>query len=334
MLSLVSFALALPAAHDYASMFSDWKAQFGKVYASASHESEAFSTWAKNHEIIEAHNALGMSYTLGHNEFSDISASEFFRTRLGFNASLHRSTTYSKRPQHVVRGVQLADVVDWVEKGAVTPVKNQGACGSCWAFSTTGALEGAYAIASGELVSLSEEELVQCDGTDSGCSGGLMDNAFGWIKKNGGINTEAAYGYTSGTGISGMCAQAKESTSVVTLDGFTDVPSGDEDALLDAVAQGPVSVAIEADKAKFQLYKSGVLDGWGCGKQLDHGVLIVGYGTQGSKNYWKVKNSWGAKWGEEGYIRMARGKNMCGIATEPSYPTGAKKVSNVHVEAA
>merc|ERR1712159_93463 len=198
--------------------------------------------------------------------------------------------------------------------------KNQQRCGSCWAFSTTGSVEGAYFIASGKLQSLSEEDLVQCDHNgDQGCSGGLMDNAFTWISQNG-ICSESSYPYTSGGGVTGTCK--KSCTPVVTLTGHTDVPSKDETALKAAVSQQPVSVAIEADKSAFQLYSGGVLDNSACGTNLDHGVLVVGYGTDG-KDYWLVKNSWGASWGEQGYIRMVRNKNQCGISQEPSYPTGA-----------
>jgi len=153
-----------------------------------------------------------------------------------------------------------------------------------------------------------------------------MDNAFEWITSAGGLCTEESYPYTSGSGITGTCK--KGCSPAVTVTGHTDVPKEDEDALKSAVARQPVSVAIEADKSAFQLYKSGVLDSSGCGTALDHGVLVVGYGTDSasSKDYWKVKNSWGATWGEEGYLRMVRGKNMCGIALSASYPTGAKAV--------
>merc|ERR1711975_17313 len=205
--------------------------------------------------------------------------------------------------------------------GAVTPVKNQQQCGSCWAFSSTGSLEGAMFVATGKLISLSEEDLVQCNSiTDHGCQGGLMDNAFNWVQQNG-ICSEAAYPYTSGGGTTGSCK--KGCSPVVSITGHTDVPSRDESALQAAVSKQPVSVAIEADKSAFQLYSGGILDNSACGTNLDHGVLVVGYGTDG-KDYWKVKNSWGATWGEQGYIRMVRDKNQCGIAQQPSYPTGAK----------
>jgi len=202
--------------------------------------------------------------------------------------------------------------------------QEQGQCGSCWSFSAAGAIEGAYQIAGNTLVDLSMEELVQCDTTDSGCNGGLMDNAFEWVSQHG-LTSLADYPYTSSAGTRGTCDSSAEGNPIVTVTSYHDVNSGDEDALLSAVAQQPVSIAIEADQSVFQLYSSGVLDSTSCGTTLDHGVLLVGYGTDESlsKDYWKVKNSWGTSWGESGYIRMVRGSNMCGIATQPSYPTGA-----------
>jgi len=149
-----------------------------------------------------------------------------------------------------------------------------------------------------------------------------MDNAFQWVEKNG-IVGELSYPYTSGTGTTGTCKQSKEAHKFVHITGYTDVPAKDENALKAAVSKQPVSVAIEADKSAFQLYKGGILDNSACGTNLDHGVLVVGYGTDSSKDYWKVKNSWGTTWGEEGYIRMVRNKNQCGISQQPSYPTGA-----------
>lgn len=163
---------------------------------------------------------------------------------------------------------------------------------------------------------------MQCDHSgDSGCQGGLMDNAFGWVESNG-LCAEGDYPYTSGGGVRGTCRSPK-CTPIVKVSGIVDVPANDEDALKAAVAKQPVSVAIEADKVAFQLYKGGVLDSTKCGQQLDHGVLVVGYGTEGGADYWTVKNSWGASWGEAGFIRLARGKNMCGVAKQASFPTGA-----------
>jgi len=198
-------------------------------------------------------------------------------------------------------------------------VKNQQQCGSCWSFSTTGSVEGAWALAGNPLVSLSEQQLVDCSTAqgNQGCNGGLMDQAFQFIISNGGICSEASYPYTA-TGPN-TCQTTCE--NVAHISSYADVATGDENQLKAAVAVQPVSVAIEADQQVFQLYSSGVLTDSGCGTQLDHGVLVVGYGTDASAGpYWKVKNSWGASWGENGYIRIARGTNECGVATEPSYP--------------
>jgi len=315
----------LPAhSTDYDRLWKQFKKDYNKVYvANGIEEQQRKAIFCENVDHITKTNAKNLSYWLGVNEFADMTWDEFASTYLGYNADAP-VTSQTKIPFPNITDV--ADSVDWVAKGGVTPVKNQQRCGSCWAFSSTGSLEGAFFVATGKLQSLSEEDLVQCNSvTDHGCQGGLMDNAFDWVEKNG-ICSEADYPYTSGGGVTGTCK--KTCKPIVTITGHTDVPSGDEASLKAAVSKQPVSVAIEADKSAFQLYKGGVLDNSACGKKLDHGVLVVGYGTDG-KDYWKVKNSWGATWGEQGYIRMVRNKDQCGIATQPSYPTGAKAMGPV-----
>merc|ERR1711945_19564 len=190
-------------------------------------------------------------------------------------------------------------------KGAVTPVKNQGTCGSCWSFSTTGALEGVWHIAGNALTSLSEQQFVDCDKIDQGCNGGSMDSAFQFAETNA-ICTESSYPYE---GRGGTCEAASCTVGIPKGDvkGYKDVAPDSKQALMSAVQQQPVSIAIEADKISFQLYRSGILSSY-CGSNLDHGVLLVGYGTEGGKDYWKVKNSWGTTYGE------------CGLLSQPSYP--------------
>jgi len=312
------------------SKWGSYKLAFKKGYATVALEQEAFAAYAANEMIIEEHNAKGLSYTLGHNAYSDMTWEAFKSTYVSgmeSNPYLRRQKNFDLAAEAVPA---VRDAVDWVAEGAVTPIKNQGQCGSCWAFSTTGSFEGAYKIATGDLVSFSEQQLVSCDKVDDGCSGGLMDNAFKWIEENGGVCTESDYEYSSSGGTTGTCETTCSPTGVNS--GFTDVTPGDEDALKSAVAMGPVSVAIEADKSVFQLYSSGVFtSAEECGTQLDHGVLAVGYGTDGGNDYWKVKNSWGTSWGESGYIRMERAVDCCGIASQPSYPTGVHAVSTSSV---
>lgn len=252
------------------------------------------------------------------NRFTDMSSAEF----VAFFNGLRMPTQQRLHQQlHIESGATIPDTVDWRTKNVVTPVKNQQQCGSCWAFSATGSLEGQHALKNKKLVSLSEQNLVDCSGPEGndGCEGGLMDDAFAYIKKNKGIDTEASYPYTAEDG---NCA-FKVNAIGATLKSWTDIDSGSESALTDAIANvGPISVAIDASNPSFQSYSSGVYFEDQCSSsQLDHGVLAVGYGKKDSSEYYLVKNSWGTDWGMDGYILMSRNKdNNCGIATMSSYP--------------
>ncbi|XP_070834926.1 cathepsin L.1 [Chaetodon trifascialis] len=307
--------------------FHAWKLKFGKSYSSPSEEAQRRSIWLNNRKLVLVHNIMAdegiKSYHLGMTYFADMENEEYKRQIFkgclrSFNASLprHGSTFF-----HLPEGTELPNSVDWREKGYVTDVKDQKDCGSCWAFSATGSLEGQNFRKTGKLVSLSEQQLVDCssDYGNMGCSGGLMDDAFRYIQDNGGIDTEDAYPYEA---VDGQC-RYKPETVGAKCTGYVDVTKGDEDALKEAVATvGPVSVGIDASQTSFQLYESGVYDEPYCSSSnLDHGVLAVGYGTDNGRDYWLVKNSWGLQWGDKGYIMMTRNKNnQCGIATAASYP--------------
>jgi cathepsin L len=309
----------------FETQWTDFKAVNEKTYESDTEELVRKEIFRDNLKQIEMHNYLhskGLkTYTLGINEYTDMEPKEFVKTMNGYRMNnrsrvLNRATYMSPLTK-----VQLPKEVDWRTEGYVTPVKNQGQCGSCWSFSATGSLEGQHFRKSGKMISLSEQNLVDCSVAwgNNGCNGGLMDDAFQYIKDNDGIDTEDSYPYQAVDGTCNYKAKFSGATDV----GFTDIPKGDEDALKEALATvGPVSIAIDASQQSFQLYKSGVYVEPECSSEaLDHGVLIVGYGTSEGQDYWIVKNSWGPTWGLEGYIWMARNKdNQCGVATSASYP--------------
>mmetsp|Transcript_14029 Transcript_14029/g.33377 ORF Transcript_14029/g.33377 Transcript_14029/m.33377 type:complete len:459 (+) Transcript_14029:45-1421(+) len=323
-------ALGLVQGHkpraDVEKAFDQFLKDFGKDYEDIEKQAR-FGAFADNYEYIAQENTKGHSYTLGLNEFSDMTLDEFKMNKLGMKIPESMWGSLPSLGTHKSGNASLPSSVDWRSKNAVTPVKNQQQCGSCWAFSTTGALEGAWAIATGKLISLSEQQLVDCSKKfgNEGCSGGLMDNGFKY-EEQAPVCTEQSYPYTAKNGIckASGCTVGIPAHGVT---GYQDVKADDEQSLMDAVAKQPVSVAIEADQMAFQLYKGGVLSKT-CGTKLDHGVLVVGYGTENGQDYWLVKNSWGATWGEEGYVKLERGKagpGECGIKSQASYPVVSGK---------
>jgi len=300
--------------------FNTWTQLHGKEYKSAQEYNHRFNVYKQNLDFIENHNRLSLGFTVAMNQFGDLTAQEYGYLYLG--ASFNGSEVSSQEGAYYDPLFNsVGDTVDWRTKGAVTGVKNQGQCGSCWAFSTTGSVEGAWKLKKGSLVSLSEQNLVDCSKSqgNQGCNGGFMDNAFKYIISNHGIDTEASYGYN---GRDGQC-KFNKATIGATLTSYKDVTKNSEPSLTSALqSAGPVSVAIDASHSSFQFYSSGVYYEKACSSsRLDHGVLAVGYGTQGTSDYYIVKNSWGSSWGQQGYILMSRNKqNNCGIAAAASYP--------------
>lgn len=321
LVGVASAALTLEQLFD--AEWLHFKVHHKKDYEGPTVEAFRKKIFLQNSHMIARHNirhAKGeVSYNLGMNQFGDMLHHEFVSR---MNGLLRSNRTRLGSTWINPENIEVPKSVDWRDKGAVTPVKNQGHCGSCWSFSTTGALEAQMFRKTGELVSLSEQNLVDCSGEfgNNGCAGGLMDNAFAYIKENHGLDSEASYPYE---GKQGEC-RYKKSGRAGDDTGFVDIPSGDEEALTKALATvGPVSIAIDASHESFQFYKSGVYNPPDCDSHnLDHGVLAVGYGTSDDNEaYYIVKNSWGKLWGEDGYIRMSRNSdNECGVATQASYP--------------
>ena len=316
--------------------FNEWyefKETNGKSYGSVEEERFRFMIFLANKERINEHNRryeLGQhSYKLKLNKFADLMTEEFAAVMNGYR---QEDKVRGEAPTHIrlAPEIELPSSIDWRTKGAVTPVKDQGQCGSCWAFSATGSLEGQHFRQTGKLVSLSEQNLVDCSTSfgNDGCDGGLMDYAFQYIKANRGIDTEASYPYDAEDEPCHFKRRDVGATDV----GYMDIPEGDEHALKEAVAiHGPVSIAIDASQSSFQFYHSGIYDDPNCSStQLDHGVLAVGYGTDpaSGRDYWLVKNSWSESWGDEGYIKIARNEgNVCGVASSASFPLVSRKVS-------
>ncbi|OEL31280.1 Senescence-specific cysteine protease SAG39 [Dichanthelium oligosanthes] len=303
----------------------EWMAEHGRAYKDEAEKARRLEIFRANARLIDSFNAAGKhSHRLATNRFADLTDEEFRATRTGYRRPAPAAGSHGGR-RFRYENFSLADApqsVDWRAMGAVTGVKDQGDCGCCWAFSAVAAIEGIHQIKTGKLVSLSEQELVDCDvnGEDQGCEGGLMDDAFQFIARRGGLASESGYPYQ---GDDGTCRSSAAAGHAASIRGHEDVPHNDEAALAAAVAHQPVSVAINGEDPAFRFYAGGVLNG-DCGTELNHAVTAVGYGTAGDgSRYWLLKNSWGASWGEGGYVRVrrgVRGDGVCGLAKLPSYP--------------
>jgi len=313
---LVGLAAASFTEEQYQDAFTQYMQDFKRVYAS--HEFfHRYNSFKTNMDYIEKWNAQGSATVLGLNNMADISNEEYRTFYLG--------TWTDEAPQENVMTASdflapLADTVDWRTKGAVTAIKDQGQCGSCWSFSSTGAIEGINLLKAGRLTSVSEQNLMDCSTSygNQGCNGGLMTSAFKYVVANKGIDTEASYPYTAKDG---TCHFTTANIGA-TISNYKTVAAGSETGLVTAINGQPVSVAIDASHNSFQLYKTGIYYEAACSSsRLDHGVLAIGYGSDSTGDYYIVKNSWGVSWGMKGYINMARNRqNNCGIATQAAYP--------------
>ncbi|KAF7850620.1 hypothetical protein BT93_L5195 [Corymbia citriodora subsp. variegata] len=301
----------------------EWMAIHGCVYKDAAEKAKRYEIFKENVKCINAFkNGKDVGYKLAVNKFGDLTNEEFRTSHTGYKRRpTEVLSSGGAKPFKYANFTAIPAALDWRTKKAVTPVKDQGGCGS-WAFSAVAAMEGITMIKKGKLVPLSVQELVDCDNNDYGCSGGHVDRAFEFIISNGGLATEADYPYQANDG---TCNTAKMANPAASITGYQDVPANNEKALLQAVANQPVSVAIEGGGFDFQFYSSGVFSG-SCGTSINHAITAVGYGkTSGGTKYWLLKNSWGTWWGESGYMRIQKDVSskagLCGVAMEASYPT-------------
>ncbi|XP_060537680.1 procathepsin L-like isoform X2 [Pantherophis guttatus] len=301
----------------------DWKATHGKEYAQ---EEESFrrAMWEKNLQMIQDHNKqadLGKyTYWLGMNHFGDLTNEELDKRLHCLLSDVDKVTKGNRITFKSSDDPDIPDQIDWRTKGGVTEVKDQGSCGSCWSFSATGALEGMHFKKTGKLVSLSEQNLLDCSKENYGCDGGIMELAFETVRKQGGINSEKSYPYD---GTDGESCRYEPEESITRCNSFGQIMENDEKGLQEAVAKiGPVSVGVDARSSKFHFYKSGIFGEHNNGKQeLTHAMLIVGYNhSSEGKGYWILKNSWSTLWGEKGYMRLAKGSNQCNVAEHAVFP--------------
>lgn len=315
----VLLSIAVAKTSDFVAEFEEFKQEYKRVYSDKTEETKRFHVFVENMHVAAKMQSKNPQAHFGVNEFADVSAAEF--------KNHHNADEYFKReswrrnplpPMFSGKEVASLTSVDWRAKGAVTYVKNQGQCGSCWSFSTTGNIEGQWFLAGNTLTPASEQELVSCDTNDNGCGGGLMDNAFEWLvsNQNGNIVTENSYQYVSGNGNAPACSLQPGSMPIAaTITGHHDLPQNEQQMAAWCFTGGPVSIGVDA--TSWQTYNGGILTDC-VSQQVDHGVLIVGFDLTYSTPYWIVKNSWGPSWGESGYIRIAYGSDQCLITSGPT----------------
>jgi cathepsin F len=315
MFKLATLAFFASASADVHAQFEYFKQKHGKTYTGDEH-AKRLSIYTANLEKIKDLNKRSKTAVFGETKFADL-------TRDEFAASVLSPMTAVRDESRVAPDIDVSDLpkeVDWRTKGVVTPIKNQGACGSCWAFSAIGNIEGQWALANHTLTQFSEQNLVDCDhecmqydggkSCDAGCNGGLQPNAYNYVIKAGGIDTESDYPYA---GVNGQC-QFKKQNIGASIKNWTMISKDEKQIAAQLNARGPLAIA--ADAVEWQFYIFGIFD-LPCGSSLDHGILIVGYGSGesiiGEQDYWIIKNSWGEGWGEHGYMRLHRGDGKCGV---------------------
>ncbi|KAI4343022.1 hypothetical protein MLD38_027572 [Melastoma candidum] len=315
----IAWASARPPLDELSQQHHEgWMHTYGRVYTDEGEKQRRSQIFNDNVKFIQEFNRRNdVSYKLAVNKFADLTKEEFLATYANLKVDARPSSSSHTNRFRYENFTAIPKSLDWRSKGVVAPIRDQGTCGACWAFSAVAAIEGITKIKTGKLTPLSVQQLVDCDHSNSGCSGGLMSPAFEYVQGNGGLVAEDTYPYNAEDGTCNVRGRP-----VAKVTGYEQVTRNDEKALLKAVANQPVSIGVDANG--FQFYSGGVFDG-PCDTYLNHAITAVGYGTVGGKKYWLMKNSWGEDWGEDGYLKIERDveseTGLCGIAMDASYPT-------------